>query len=349
MNEYEKIMSWLSDEESRFIYRQRIAYNETKDFQAIQKILNCYIPELSNFREESNARFLERVKNQKKIILFGAGERGKRIWNLLWQYGIHVDAIVDNHPWPVTWSDYKVLYPSECDFHDAACVVLPRKGYDSICSQLRGLGVSEENIIVYENYKPNKTMLDELYFEETIIHFGPYETFIDAGAFDLDTSRRFIQNCKKRHVEKYKVYAFEPDRNEYADSKRSLTDEPIELYNYGLWSEETTLSFSNIGHGGSKITDGETGTQIQTVALDSFVKEPVTFIKMDIEGAELEALKGAAETIKTNRPKLAVSLYHKDEDLIELPMFIKQLVPEYRLFVRHYANTIYDTVLYAVL
>ena len=74
----------------------------------------------------------------------------------------------------------------------------------------------------------------------------------------------------------------------------------------------------------------------------------MTFIKMDIEGAELEALKGSREIIQRYRPRLAISAYHKKEDLVELPLYIKELVPEYKLYIRHYSNAGVETVLYAV-
>lgn len=70
---------------------------------------------------------------------------------------------------------------------------------------------------------------------------------------------------------------------------------------------------------------------------------------MDIEGAELEALKGAAETIKKNRPRLAICLYHKDEDIVDIPQYVKELVPEYKLYIRHYNVGLIDIVLYATL
>jgi hypothetical protein len=70
---------------------------------------------------------------------------------------------------------------------------------------------------------------------------------------------------------------------------------------------------------------------------------------LDIEGSELKALQGMAQIIKRDKPKLAISLYHKTEDLWTLPLFIKSLVPEYKLFVRHHGMGIFGKVLYATL
>lgn len=69
---------------------------------------------------------------------------------------------------------------------------------------------------------------------------------------------------------------------------------------------------------------------------------------MDVEGAELETLKGAKNIICRDKPKLAVCIYHKPEDMTDLPIYIKSLVPEYKLYVRHYSEEKYETILYAI-
>jgi hypothetical protein len=69
---------------------------------------------------------------------------------------------------------------------------------------------------------------------------------------------------------------------------------------------------------------------------------------MDIEGAELKALKGASDIIRKNRPKLAISVYHKQNDMIDIPLFLKSVIPDYRLYIRHYSIYPAETVLYAV-
>jgi hypothetical protein len=87
------------------------------------------------------------------------------------------------------------------------------------------------------------------------------------------------------------------------------------------------------------------------ISLDEYLKnekEPVTFIKMDLEGAELNALKGAEQTIKEQKPKLAISIYHKPEDIWEIPNLLLELVPDYKFYIRHYTLIGAETVLYAL-
>lgn len=69
---------------------------------------------------------------------------------------------------------------------------------------------------------------------------------------------------------------------------------------------------------------------------------------MDIEGSELKALEGAKATIMKNHPRLAICIYHKPMDVIEIPFYIQKLVPEYKFYIRHYASNMWETVLYAI-
>ena len=120
---------------------------------------------------------------------------------------------------------------------------------------------------------------------------------------------------------------------------------------YGAWDETARLSFQSGLRGASYIDDANSSDDyIDVIQIDSLMnKEEVTFIKMDIEGAELKALKGAKNIILRDKPKLAISIYHKPEDIVEIPLFIKELVPEYKLYIRHYSNDSIETVLYAVI
>ena len=82
--------------------------------------------------------------------------------------------------------------------------------------------------------------------------------------------------------------------------------------------------------------------------IHTYITETVTFIKMDIESSEQEALRGAEQIINRDKPKLAICLYHKKEDMWEIPYLIKTMVAEYKLYIRHYSNSELETVLYAI-
>ena len=95
-------------------------------------------------------------------------------------------------------------------------------------------------------------------------------------------------------------------------------------------------------------TCSEGNDTVYLTSIDSVVKdERVTFIKMDIEGAELKSLMGAKNTITKNKPRLVICVYHKPEDICEIPEYILSLVPEYRFYLRHYCSVGSETVLYA--
>lgn len=123
------------------------------------------------------------------------------------------------------------------------------------------------------------------------------------------------------------------------------------MHPYGLSDRVGTAAFRSGRKEESGIVgpaDGNCSDVIETVALDEFLRgERVTFIKMDIEGAERDALKGAAQIIREQKPKLAVSIYHRPDDVIEIPKLILSLRPDYRLYIRHYSLLSNETVLYA--
>ncbi len=177
------------------------------------------------------------------------------------------------------------------------------------------------------------------------------EVFIDGGGYTGDTIEEFIKWTKGNYQ---RVYSFEPqkDKNQIIrDSLWKWGEGKVRLYEYGLWSCRTSLSFQNGDNMYSgKIVDQEKeGCVIETVALDELIDERVTFLKMDIEGAEAEAIKGAKNIIQKDKPKLAICIYHKPNDLWEIPLMIHELVPEYKMYIRHMGIRCYGTILYATL
>ncbi|MCL1857014.1 MAG: FkbM family methyltransferase, partial [Kiritimatiellaeota bacterium] len=177
--------------------------------------------------------------------------------------------------------------------------------------------------------------------------FGDDELFIDCGAYVGDTVDAFLKHCPTyRHI-----VAFEPDTGNFAKLKQKHGDDSrITLFNEGVYDTEGEVRFSAIGTECSAINDvSENTVAISVKTLDGLNLNNVSFIKMDIEGAELKALKGAEKTILRDKPKLAICIYHSKEDMIDIAEYIHALVPEYRLYIRHHNRwpLWQDTVLYA--
>ena len=116
----------------------------------------------------------------------------------------------------------------------------------------------------------------------------------------------------------------------------------------GAWNKRAVMWIKSAQWKAGSTVSAEGDVQIELTDIDSEVgDDKVTFIKMDIEGAELNALKGACKTILKNRPRLAICIYHKPEDICEIPEYLLSLVPEYRFWIRHYSSNEWETVLYA--
>ncbi len=88
---------------------------------------------------------------------------------------------------------------------------------------------------------------------------------------------------------------------------------------------------------------------IEATSIDESVSgDKVTFIKLDVEGAEYEALVGAKNTITKHHPRMAISIYHKPEDIFTLPELIMEMEPDYKFYLRHYQMSRFETILYCV-
>ena len=189
--------------------------------------------------------------------------------------------------------------------------------------------------------KEFKVKLKDQYFEE-FIKLSDNPSFIDGGGFDGSSSLEFI----KLNPNYKKIYYFEPSSKSMEQSKLNLSlENKVEFFQKGLWNSDTTLYFdSSVG---SASSFSENGTEsINTISIDAIVEDSVEFIKLDIEGAELEALIGAKNTISKLKPELAICVYHKQTDFIEIPTLILKLNPEYKVRLRHYTQGVFETVMY---
>lgn len=185
---------------------------------------------------------------------------------------------------------------------------------------------------------------EEQYFDDNIF-FTEEEVFVDGGGYDGETAARFADKTNGKYK---KIIIFEPEESKKELIKKNLGNHEYDLYSYGLWSCNTILRFDARGNSASAIYEyGDTEVTVKSLDKTVFQDAP-TYIKMDIEGAETEALKGCGRIIEKYKPKLAICIYHKPEDLFAIPLLIKELHKEYRLFIRKYTNTKYETVCYAI-
>lgn len=177
------------------------------------------------------------------------------------------------------------------------------------------------------------------------------EVLVDAGAYTGDTILSFQNVCEKNNIKLQKVYAFEPNHiNCRILKSESEIKCDMSVFEGGLYDENKARSLKIRGGSTHTVEYGSGDILINVNALDHITLEyPPTLIKMDIEGDELAALRGAKNTIIKYKPKLAICIYHKQEDIWEIPAYIKKLVPEYKLYVRNYTNWLDEIVLYAII
>lgn len=242
--------------------------------------------------------------------------------------------------------DMEIITPSFVREHREPLEAL----YDSLCDPL-----SKDSLVAYLLAKTRQDMhyippyFDRLqYFPSGCFTLTDHESYFDCGAFTGDTIADFLSvtGGKYRHI-----WAAEPDPSNYRQLVRYVADRQltgIDVVNKGIYSFSGRLPFQADGSMLSMITE-EASQVIDVDTVDHIAaSQPVTYLKMDVEGAELMALHGATQTILTHRPLLGISIYHKQRDLIDIPAFIRSLVPEYRFYFRVHKKLAIDTVLYAV-
>lgn len=192
-----------------------------------------------------------------------------------------------------------------------------------------------------------ETDRDEIF--KNIFRFGEHESFLDLGAYTGDTVAEFILLTGGKFDS---ITALEPDRRNFRKLKEyfdGLSDKRLACYNLGAWDKTCELAFSSSGNRNAHITD--TGNTVSVCAADELLNgKRITYIKMDVEGAEAKALLGLRKTLSDCSPALAVSAYHKTCDFFEIPLLIHELCPKHKIYLRHHPYIpAWETNVYAVL
>ena len=190
------------------------------------------------------------------------------------------------------------------------------------------------------------------YFDYDIITLSPDEVFVDLGAYTGDTAEEFMRetNCRFN-----KIYCYEfSKRNVEKLNAVAKIDERIIVRPFAIGDKKGTIFVDANEDASSDRIAGDVSadglTEVRMVSLDEDIKEKVTFIKSDIEGAEMLALKGAKHHIINDHPKLAISVYHGNYDIYRVAEYIQSLDASYRFYMRYYGGSLYpnEIVLYAV-
>ena len=195
------------------------------------------------------------------------------------------------------------------------------------------------------------------YFPKDIIKLSDKEVFIDCGAYTGDTVNKFIKFTKNKYK---KIVAFEPDL-ENVKKLRENKFPRCEVIQAAVWDKEGEAEFchDNIDAFSAKLSTTKSPSshlsndfskyKVNLKVIDNIPAcKDATFIKMDIEGAELPALKGAINIIKANKPKLAICIYHSNEDMLQIIEWVLSLNLGYKIYVRSHFGGYEETVMYAI-
>ncbi len=177
-----------------------------------------------------------------------------------------------------------------------------------------------------------KTHSEKMKLYDEVLPLSENETIMDLGAYDGDTIREFLTVTGGKYN---KIFALEPDEKNFRKLERKTDGlENLIRLNIGAWDKKETLYFAKKSGRNSRLEDG--GVPVEFDSVDNIADSEITFIKMDIEGAELKALEGAKNTIRKYRPKLYVCAYHRNEDMFTLPFKIKELYEGYKIYFRQH-------------
>ncbi|MCD6173232.1 MAG: FkbM family methyltransferase [Sulfurimonas sp.] len=183
----------------------------------------------------------------------------------------------------------------------------------------------------------------EQYFDKELIPEIKDIVFLDGGGYVGDTATEVIKNFPDFK----KIYLIEPIAENIRIAKRELGHyKNIEFLACGVSNKKATLHFNEEKSFSTIYGNGTSSVEVDTI--DNLVNEKVDFIKLDIEGAEQDAIDGAKETIKKYKPILAICIYHKAEDWYKIPQKVLEIESEYKIYIRHYMEGIFETVMYFI-
>lgn len=350
------VYAHLNDEISKKIFEARLLYASTGDLGYITGLESKY----RNLNSDMQV-YVEKIQKGTHCLIYGAGRAGHYLAGRFKQFGVIVDAFIDPDEslGPVdNGTGIKIITEKELNENKtlyAGKTFVISYSVKSAANEVRkrlieDTGISEKNICMgIFDWRNNQGQYFD-YFEAK-----ENEVFVDCGCFDGATCYNFAGWCGHKGFDH--IYSFEADPKNYEKSKEALSAlGKCDLFPYGTSDVNKKVYFAADAFETSCIISKEEAEkrnfegveEIETRALDDVLEgKRVTFIKMDIEGAEYEALLGARKLIMENRPRMAISVYHKFEDFVTLADLILGMDPDYKIAFRHYGFDDLETVMYA--
>ncbi|MFT3941002.1 FkbM family methyltransferase [Rhodopseudomonas sp.] len=213
-------------------------------------------------------------------------------------------------------------------------------------SRQRYLGILKFRLGIADSYAGHRDQ-ELQYVNKLTLPFlkGRAVCYVDGGAYDGDSYRTCLENIDVRQA-----FLFEPDSRNYAELVRRTSDtiDEVHCLPFALTDSYRMLSFAG-GNGESASISEKGDHTIAAVALDDvFPNKTIDFLKLDIEGSEATALRGATNLLTRSQPLLAMSLYHKAHDLWHLPEIVHEILPDHSLHIIQHMYNSFESVLYAL-
>lgn len=192
---------------------------------------------------------------------------------------------------------------------------------------------------------------DDSYFPQRLFQLNRTESFLDCGAYDGCIIKAFLERCDGMFR---RIIAIEPDDatfgtlETYVSTLPAAVKEKIAVRKCVVGAQRGDVGFAALGTVLSHVSDHSDRSIACFPITDVVGNETITYIKMDIEGSEYDALLGARHVIQRDHPLLAVCVYHNQHDIWRIPLLIRQMVPEYRMYLRQHDADGWQTVAYAV-
>ncbi|MFN9624326.1 MAG: FkbM family methyltransferase [Cyanobacteriota bacterium] len=239
-------------------------------------------------------------------------------------------------------SDFGEFVVNHVDDHYHVFSSLHPSSQDRFLSVLRFRASNDPTLL-----NPTRLPASEMWLDiPSSYKIKEYLTFLDVGAYDGDTLKFYHDRfgCSRAIAVEANTSLFDAIKKAAVDYSRG-----VEILPMAAWSKQTRLKFEEVRGGMIQVTESADG-ELQAAPMDNYIDETVDCLKMDIEGAESQALEGAMRILKSGRPDLAIAAYHRPQDLIALPEQLNQIGYDssYQWHFGHYSDCIDDSIFYVL-